>query len=60
MGQRGCAGLNFGWQEMLTIIPIILQKFRLELPVGAKIDRQIKSRAYSKKRNAIKIETHGL
>lgn len=42
MGPRGCAGFNFGWQEMLIIIPTIIQKFRLELPAGARIDREIK------------------
>jgi cytochrome P450 len=42
MGPRACAGFNFGWQEMLTIIPVIIQKFRLELLPGTRVDREIK------------------
>jgi cytochrome P450 len=42
VGPRGCVGFNFGWQEMLTILPMILQKYRLALPNNARIDREIK------------------
>lgn len=42
MGPRGCIGYNFGWQEMLTIISIIIQKFHLCLLPNKKINRNVK------------------
>lgn len=55
MGPRACAGFNFGWQEMLTIIPTLIQKFRLELPAGATIDREIKVALIPKKGMPMKL-----
>ncbi len=55
MGPRACAGFNFGWQEMLTIISVIIQNFRLALPAGAMIDREIKVALIPKRGMPIKL-----
>jgi cytochrome P450 len=39
-GPRLCLGAAFATMEMKIVLPLIMQRCRLELPPGAKIDRQ--------------------
>jgi cytochrome P450 len=39
-GPRLCLGAAFATMEMKIVLPLIMQRFRLELRPGAKIDRQ--------------------
>ena len=38
-GPRRCLGATFATLELKTVIPIILQRFRLEVPAGTRVDR---------------------
>jgi cytochrome P450 len=41
-GPRMCPGTNFAWQELMVVTAMILQRYRLEMVDGAKVDRIVK------------------